>query len=85
MPFPHMPSTAGMRKFSEVFDLQRWGDYINKGMVDWEDVKIFDPNYDEQLGCWSTWVTANIAQPLPPELAILDFVHLGSFQLSSFV
>lgn len=88
---PHLPTRAGYRALSDVFDLDRWARSINKEMVEWQDVKDLHglagkkaPDGTRQadgqdvLGCWSVWTTANLEEKKPYDNSFIpDHVNLG--------
>ncbi|TDL27890.1 hypothetical protein BD410DRAFT_335189 [Rickenella mellea] len=55
----HMPLDAPPMTFSEIFDLPRLIEETRMRVIEFWDVK--DPQSDsvDDIGCWSTWATAN--------------------------
>lgn len=79
---------------SEVFDLDRWARAINKEVVEWKDVKDLrglggkkavdgttQADGQDELGCWSVWATANLADQVPYTNSFVpDHLNLGESQ-----
>ncbi|EJT99005.1 hypothetical protein DACRYDRAFT_82888 [Dacryopinax primogenitus] len=67
----HFPKSAGMMRFSDIFDLPQLERALNMPILEWDDLKLTQANVSyiprEDLGCWSSWMAGGEENREPRE------------------
>ena len=63
--------------FSDVFDLPRLRTALRMPILEWNEVKTWDSDFVDEIGCWSVWETVQYDDQAPRESRVPYLLGLG--------
>lgn len=63
--------------FSEVFDLARLQEDLQKPVLEWHQVKNRNSSVLEEIGCWNTWEAVQDREAYPRRSVVTGLLNLG--------
>ena len=62
---------------SEVFDLERFQEIVQKPVLEWHQVKSRNSTIVDELGCWNTWEAVQDREAFPRRSWVPIHLKLG--------
>ena len=63
--------------FSQVFDLARLQESLQKPVLEWHQVKTRNSSSLDEIGCWNTWEAVQDRETFPRRSSVPGHLKLG--------
>lgn len=75
----HIGSQIPPIDVSEVFDLARFQELVQKPVLEWHQVKSRNSTTMDELGCWNTWEAVQDREAIPRGSWVPTHLKLGKW------